>query len=112
MRRITPVLLLTLLVMASCQTTGGQDVSPAEYVHTARQVYTVAVQTMTTLGRANLIDLDDAEKFEAVRVKAAALLEAADAAVEGGAQFSFADLNAVIQSLKDIVVIISQGVGS
>lgn len=107
--RTLPVVLL-LVVLASCQSTGGQDVSPAEYVHTARQVYTVAVQTMTTLGRADLIDADDAQQFELVRIKAAAMLEAADAAVESGAALSFATLNDAIRSLTEIVVIISKGV--
>lgn len=114
MRRTTPtaVLLVVLALLATtspgCQTL--QDQNARDHVATARSVYIMAVETMTTLGEAGLLKLDDAERFEVVRVKAAAVLAAADEAVAEGKEIDFSDLRASMETLQTLVVVIARGV--
>lgn len=67
---------------------------------------------MTDLAASGTIDLKVAEQFESVRARAAALLDAADAAVASGEDFSFADLESTLESLQSIVSLALQAVQS
>ena len=114
MRRHTQAALLALLLLGATSSggcaalLGAQGQNPKAVLANATDLYAVAVETMTNLSRTNSVDLKTMESFEAVRVRAAAALDAAEAAINAGQDFSVADLQNVLSTLQSIVTIAAQ----
>ena len=102
-------LLALLVVVAGCAS--FTEASPRTHLENTRQVYTASLQTATALAQSGVLDLKTAEALESVRVRLAAMIAEADTAIAAGAEFSFADLDASLDALKEILAIARAGVG-
>lgn len=104
MRLLTVALAVLLMGCPSIQ-----EASPETHVANARAIYTAALNTFADLAEQGHVDLELAEQFEEVRVRVAAMLEEADAAVTAGAEFDFADLASTMESLTTVLSIAMKG---
>ena len=103
--RIAPVALILLVLVFSTGCQSMPEASPETHMANATSVYIAAVRGMTTLASAGLVDLEVAEQFEEVRLRAAAMLVAAEAALAGGVEFNFTDMTSTLTALQSVLAI-------
>lgn len=107
----TYLVVLVALLLVGCNAPGSgttQDTDPHVVVHEARTAYVTAVQVMTDLAKAGIVDLELAERFEAARIVAARVLAAADRAIADGTTVDLTTLRGVMRALQDALSLIAE----